>query len=88
MFIIECSTHIASSTFDHNLGSLYTFNSNLTFSGYTRFENCAEPSNKTATKDTLTIQEGGSVTSFQSTVIFTGVSTFFLITKQGTVEQY
>ena len=74
MFIIECSTHIANSTFDHNLGSLYTFNSNLTFSGYTRFENCAEPSNKIATEDVQIVQEGGAITSFQSTFIFTGVS--------------
>ena len=72
MFIIECSTHIANSMFDHNLGSLYTFNSNLTFSGYTRFENCAEPSNKTASEDLQIVQEGGAITSFQSNVIFTG----------------
>ena len=63
MFIIECSTHIANSMFNHNLGSLYTFNSNLTFSGYTRFENCAEPSNKTASEDLQIVQEGGAITS-------------------------
>ena len=74
MFTIGCSTHIADSAFDHNLGSLYIFNSNLTISGYTTFENCAEPSNKTATEDALTRQEGGAITSFQSTVIFTGAT--------------
>ena len=74
MFTIGCTTHIADSAFDHNLGSLYIFNSNLTISGYTTFENCAEPSNKTATENVLTRQEGGAITSFQSTVIFTGAT--------------
>ena len=74
MLTIGCLTHIADSAFDHNLGSLYIFNSNLTISGYTTFENCAEPSNKTATEDALTRQEGGVITSFQSTVIFTGAT--------------
>ena len=74
MLTIGCTTHIADSAFDHNLGSLYIFNSNLTISGYTTFENCAEPSNKTATEDVLTRQEGGAITSFQSTVILTGAT--------------
>ena len=74
MLTIGCPTHIADSTFDHNLGSLYIFNINLTISGCTTFENCAEPSNKTATEDALTRQEGGAITSFQSTVIFTGTT--------------
>ena len=70
IFTIESSTHIANGTFNYNTGSLYIFNSNLTFSGYTRLENCAEQSNKTAEAR----EEGGAITSFQSTVIFTGVS--------------
>ena len=74
MFTIGCTTHIADSAFDHNLGSLYFFNINLTISGCTTFENCAEPSNKTATENALTRQEGGAITSFQSTVIFTGAT--------------
>ena len=57
-------------TFDCNSGSLYIFNSNLTFSGYTRLENCAEQLNEIAGAR----EEGGAITSFQSTVIFTGVS--------------
>ena len=70
MLTVDCSTHITDSTFNHNLGSLYVYNSNLTFSGYTSFENGAEPSNKIAN----VIEEGGAITSFQSTVIFLGVS--------------
>ena len=70
MFISGSSTNITNGTFDYNTGSLYSFNSNLTLSGYTRLENCAEKSNKTS--DAL--EEGGAITSFQSTVIFTGVS--------------
>ena len=69
MKTIESSTHITNGTFDYNSGSLYIFNSNLAFSGYTRFENCAKKS-----KETSGTREGGAITSFQSTVIFTGVS--------------
>ena len=65
IFILQCSTHITNSTFDENNGSLYTFNSNLTFSGHLTFENSMEPGNG------VTSQEGGAITSFQSTVIFT-----------------
>ena len=61
---------ITNGTFDYNSGSLYIFNSNLTFSGYTRLENNAEQLNKTAEAR----EEGGAITSVQSTVIFTGVS--------------
>ena len=67
----QSSTHIANSEFDHNSGSLYIFNGNLTFSGYTVFENSAEPSNKV---HSLLQERGGAVTSFLSTVTFTGES--------------
>ena len=33
----KCSTHITDCTFDHNSGSLFVFDSNITFSGYTKF---------------------------------------------------
>ena len=71
MFALQCSTHITDSTFHYNSGSLYTFNGNLTFSGKSRFENCVEPSNKTS----LTFQEGGALTGFQSTITFRGETT-------------
>ena len=67
----QCSTHIVNSEFDHNSGSLYIFNGNLTFSGYTVFENSAEPSKK---ENSLLQERGGAVTSFLSTVTFTGES--------------
>ena len=67
---VGSSTYITNGTFDYNSGSLYSFNSNLTFSGYTRLENCAVQSNSPAEAR----EEGGAITSFQSTVIFTGVS--------------
>ena len=70
MFTRESSTHITNSTFEYNSGSLYNFNSNLNFSGYTRLENNAEQLNKTAEAR----EEGGAITSIQSSVIFTGVS--------------
>ena len=68
MYTNQCSTHITNSTFHHNSGSLYSFSGNLTFSGKSKFENCVEPSNKTS----LTLQEGGALTSYQSTIIFRG----------------
>ena len=67
---IESSTYITDGIFDYNSGSLYIFNSNLNFSGYTRLENCTEKSNETSDAR----EEGGAITSVQSTVIFTGVS--------------
>ena len=72
MFSHECYTHITDSTFHYNSGSLYTFNGNLAFSGQSKFENGVEPSNKTS----LTLQEGGALTSFQSTVTFNGETSF------------
>ena len=72
----ECSIHVKNVTFNRSLGSLYIFNSNLTISGNCKFENCLEPLNKlTAVNQLLQPhQEGGAITSFQSTVIFTGLS--------------
>ena len=75
IFSVETSTRVADSTFSHNSGSLYSFNSNLSLSGNTVFENCTEPSDK-ATVDIRTSQEGGAITTFQSTVTFTGESSF------------
>ena len=63
IFVLQCSTHVTNSTFDQNNGSMYTFDSNLTFSGYLKFENTSVP--------LIASQEGGAITSFQSTVIFT-----------------
>ena len=68
IFILQCSTRITNGTFDENNGSLYTFNSNLTFSGHLTFENSMEP---VIAGNEVTSQEGGAITSFQSTVIFT-----------------
>ena len=69
IFTLQCSTHITNSTFDENNGSLYSFNSNLTLSGHLTFENSMEPGNELT--GCTTSQEGGAITSFQSTVIFT-----------------
>ena len=79
MFTIGSSSHITNCMFDYNSGSLYIFYSNLTFSGYSRLENCAEQSNKAAGAR----EEGGAITSVQSTMIFTGVSS--LLTNQARV---
>ena len=49
MVTTDCSVHITDGIFDHNLGSLYIFNSNLSFSGYISFKNCEEPSKMVST---------------------------------------
>ena len=66
IFLTQCSTHISNSTFDQNIGSLSIFNSKLTLSGYLKFENFTE-----AIRLGNTTEEGGAISSFQSTVIFT-----------------
>ena len=72
IFISQCSTKIANTTFDDNVGSIYTFNSNLNFSGNLMFKNCTEP---LTVGNEITSQEGGVITSFRSTVIFMRGST-------------
>ena len=66
--MLQCSTHITNCTFDQNIGSLYILNSKLNFSGYLKFENFTEA---LRAGNGITIQEGGAITSFQSTVTFT-----------------
>ena len=41
IFTSQCCTNIANSAFNDNVGSIYTFNSNLTFSGNSKCENSA-----------------------------------------------
>ena len=67
ILILQCSTHITNSRFDENIGSFYSFNSNLNFSGHLTFENSMEP---VISGNRVSSQEGGAITSFQSTVIF------------------
>ena len=67
MFTKECTTNVTDSTFISNSGSLYTLYGNIHFSGYSMFENCVEPTNKT-----FAVKEGGAVTCVLSTVIFNG----------------
>ena len=55
-------------TFSRNLGSLFAFNSNVTFASYVVFaNNQAAPKNNTGD-----LQEGGAITSFQSNAFFYG----------------
>ena len=56
-------------TFSNNNGSLVAFNSNVTFSDYTKFVN-----NQSPNKTTDTVQEfkGGAITLFQSNVFING----------------
>ena len=72
LFVFECSIKITNCTFDSNFGSLYPFGSNLIIRGDTRFENGVEQaSTPTAGPLSNIHNEGGAITSFQSTVIFT-----------------
>ena len=78
-FIRQCSTDISYSEFSQNNGSIYAINSNVTFSGYLKFENFTEPIIAT---NEVTSQEGGAITSFQSTVTFTRKSTVHFSNNQ------
>ena len=80
IFINQCSACIANTTFDDNVGSIiYTFNSKLTFSGNTVFKNSTE---LLIEGNESTSQEGGVITSFQSTIIFTSGSTTHFSNRQ------
>ena len=58
-------------TFYKSLGSLFAFNSIISFSGCTTFVKCSPP------RDTATnFEEGGSLTVVQTSVYFSGKSTF------------
>ena len=72
IFILQCSAHISNSIFDKNNGSLYSFNSNLTVSGYLKFKHTALP---LIARNVIESYEGGAITSFQSIIIFTRKST-------------
>ena len=72
IYLFQCSTHIANSIFDHNFGSsssIYAFNSNLTISGISKFENSKQQFISDNSIKGFS-REGGVITSYQSTVIF------------------
>ena len=72
LFVFECSIEITNCTFDSNFGSLYPFGSNLTIRGNTKFENGVEQASTPTAGPLSNIRnEGGAITSYQSTVIFT-----------------
>ena len=74
----QCSTHIVSCIFDHNVGALvYVFNSNLSLSGDSKFEN----SNRALITD-YGYSQGGVITSYQSTVVFTRCSKIYISNNQ------
>ena len=75
MLIIESSMEVDDCKFDSNSGSLYIFNGNLTISGRTNFENCTKMSMLHQTE--FISHKGGAITSFQSTVTFTGKISLF-----------
>ena len=76
MLSSDCSIHIVNCTFARNLGSLYTFNGNLTIAGNTTFTNNSEPPNKPAMALTREHRQGGAVTCFQSTMMLNGMISF------------
>ena len=70
VLLIQCDAVIANTMFNNNIGSLYTFNSVLNFVGSIHFDNCTEP--LIEVDDIVTVlQEGGALTSIQSTINFT-----------------
>ena len=76
--LFQCSIHIVNCIFDHNVGTLFDiFNSNLNLSGDSQFEN----SNKALITDDG-FSEGGVITSYQSTVVFTRDSKIYISSNQ------
>ena len=73
MYITGTTIDIINSKFYQNVGSFYVFSSNVTFRGVTKFENCTEPPSRNNSQ--VSRREGGAITSYHSTVIFTGEST-------------
>ena len=68
VFLVRnCSTHVVNSVFDLNIGSFYTFNSNVTLHGFVNFHRFMEPY---IARNGVTSQ-GGAITSFLSNIIFT-----------------
>ena len=54
-----------------NIGSFFAFNSNITFSGCTKFLNCSPPGNTT-----VNFKEGGALTLYQTTLRLQGEARF------------
>ena len=88
LLISNCSANISDSEFHQNVRSLYAFNSELTLSGSTIFRSSVEPpftfetpppvsDDASVEIDLRQFEEGGTITSFQSTVIFAGVTNLF-----------
>ena len=66
IFTFQCKANFKNITFEQNNGSLYTFNSDIIFDGYSKFENCTEA----LPELNHTSVEGGAITSFQSSLTF------------------
>ena len=63
----DCNGHFSgNATFSNNLGSLMAFSTNITFTGSVTFVSNQEP-------QTVNFQEGGSITLFQSNMLFNGM---------------
>jgi predicted outer membrane repeat protein len=73
VYITGATVDMINGKFYKNSGSFYAFSCNITFRGTTRFEKCTEPSLKH--NNEVSRKEGGAITSYHSTVIFTGATT-------------
>ena len=75
MYVFQCSVNITDSNFDQNTGSLYSLNGSIIFGGYIKLKRFTE---SLLAGTEATNQEGGAITSLQSTVIITGESTLHI----------
>lgn len=62
MEIIGSTVIIKNCKFNHNIGSLYAFNSNITLGDQNIFEECIEPHSTKTFYGTFTTKEGGAIT--------------------------
>ena len=69
LFLSSRGHFIKSVTFLNNVGSLYAFNSNITFAGHARFEYCSPQESSTQSQR---LQEGGAISAYRSSIMFDG----------------
>lgn len=73
VYLSECNGHfLGNATFANNIGTLLAIYSNITFSGQLVFKNTSQPH----TTSTMSFQDGGAVSLFQSSAVFDGECTF------------
>ena len=70
---VGSSIIVINCTFEYNIGSLFALSANITFHGYSKFENCRGQTSEIHNQIRELPAEGGAITIYQSNLLFTGV---------------